>query len=1088
VTEGQLTLSFAAELLDQAERDRARDDLDHPFAVAAGAGAGKTETLIARLRHVLETGADPAGVVAITFTERAARDLVDKLRSKLPAALVPSIDQMTVGTIHAFCLSILRRHPLEAGLPPVFSTQDELRAGTGSSERATRVRHRFFEQVAELDDPLLREAIDVLVASNSVYFFDQLVSLVDQQWDRFADAQIPRPVGWRDTAASVAARLTELAGDGSCPPKLREPIGEIAIAMQRFAAAATMAEAREDAPDIRLGSLGGSDGKPFRDDVKALVGQAMAAVHHDALVRVLEVLVPLVLDEARDRYQAGNVSFDDILVLTRRLLTHHPRILDGLRRDISHLCVDEFQDTDAVQYDIVVALTQPSPDGTAGPVLFAVGDPKQSIYAFREADVTLFERLRAQPDITPLQLSTNFRSRPEVLRFVNTAFRTWFGADEGKGQVPFSPLEAHVPDGPSWATTIGGVIDGSADEVGRRQATDIARVVATAVGSWPCRVDDAVRPARHADIAVLVRTRADLVHLEPAFRRAGIPYVVEGGALLYDTREVRDLLRVLMAINDSASAITVVNALRTSVLAVSDLELVAHRRAGGHWNPFVADEQPAGHPAVLQALTWLRGWAASRHRVPAPELIAHVAQQSRSRAASMSDGAHITTWRRLRLVLDEARWWFEQTGGSLGEYLRWIAVRVENDDRSNVTTDETDDDAVHVLTIHAAKGLEFPIVVAAGLGRQRPSGELVRARFADSPDGATVSVKVGKLATLDWDSSGDSLQAELEAARLAYVACTRAQDHVVVCLHRAGGRGRNSAGEMDVHLDESHRTPLELVEPELSPPDAVTELDPHVDHPDPRPIEWTVRSSWSATSLRQRRDEASTAVAEAPLVPDATAPVDDEMVAPAEGGLEPIDGPGASVHAKHARAFAALPDQIGRYGTRIGRAVHGALQVVDLNDPHAGLGELIDRQCTSEAVPDRFRPYVVRLVESVLASEVFARLRRAAEVGTVRREMYVGAEVLGPDSGPIGIYGIIDAIWMEDGRFVVVDFKTDHVLETPEVLVDRYRVQLQAYEQALRAATGRDVAELLLCVALPDGSPAATVSIPGSAQLAHLST
>ncbi len=163
----------------------------------------------------------------------------------------------------------------------------------------------------------------------------------------------------------------------------------------------------------------------------------------------------------------------------------------------------------------------------------------------------------------------------------------------------------------------------------------------------------------------------------------------EGGALLYDTREVRDLLRVLMAINDTASPITIVNALRTTVLAISDVELLAHRRAGGHWNPFVTDEQPAGHPAVLQALTWLRGWATSRHRVPVPELIAQVAQQSRSLAASMSDGAHVTTWRRLRLVLDEARWRFEQTGGSLGEYLRWVALRVDNDDRSNVTTDET---------------------------------------------------------------------------------------------------------------------------------------------------------------------------------------------------------------------------------------------------------------------------------------------------------------------------------------------------------------------------------------------------------------
>ncbi|MBI5090693.1 MAG: UvrD-helicase domain-containing protein, partial [Actinobacteria bacterium] len=953
------------------------------------------------------------------------------------------------------------------------------------------------EQVAELDDPLLRDAIDVLVASNGVYHFEPLVSLVDQQWDRFAEATLPQPIGWGEVASAAAARCTQLASDPDVPPKLRERVGAIALAVQRFATAPSMAEALDRKPDVRqLSSIGGRDGKPVRDEVKTLVADAVGAVHHDVLARVLQVLVPLVLAEACDRYQAGNVSFDDILVLTRRLLTQHPRILEGLRRDISHLCVDEFQDTDAVQYDIVVALTRPSdrPDGPR-PVLFAVGDPKQSIYAFREADVTLFEHLRAQPDIAALQLSTNFRSRPEVLRFVNTAFRSWFGADELKGQVPFSPLDAHVRDGPSIATSIGGAIDGTADEVGRQQAADIARVITTAVGSWPCRVDEAVRPARYTDIAVLVRTRADLVHLEPAFRRAGIPYVVEGGALLYDTREVRDLLRVLIAINDTASPITVVNALRTTALAISDVELLAHRRAGGRWNRFAVDDPPAGHPAVLQALMWLRGWAMARHRIPVPELIAQLAQQSRSLAASMSDGAHVTTWRRLRLVLDEARWWFEQTGGSLGEYLRWVALRVDNDDRSNVTTDETDDDAVHVLTIHAAKGLEFPVVVAAGLGRQRPTGDLVRARFStDGPGGRAVSVKVGTLATVDWDSSGDRVQAELEAARLAYVACTRAEDHLVVCLHRVSGRGGNSAGEMDAHLDESHRMPLELVEPPSSTPPPVVPLDPHVDHPDARPAEWQVRSSWSATSLRQRGDDAHTAVPAAlvsladtvdPDAPDDDAGADDAR--PAETAAAPAPTPAPSIHAKHARAFAALPDQIGRYGTRIGRAVHGVLQSVDLDDPRASLESLIDRQCLSEAVPDRFRAYVARLVESVLASEVFARLAAASQLGTVRREMYVGAEVTRDASGPTGIYGIIDAIWTEDGRFVVVDFKTDHVLEPAEVLVERYQLQLQAYEQALQAATGCEVAELLLCVALPDGSPAATIAIPGTARVDAIS-
>jgi ATP-dependent helicase/nuclease subunit A len=366
VSATQLDLFATPELADQAARDDAVHRIDTSFVVSAGAGAGKTETLIRRLEQVLAHGGDPSRIVAITFTERAARDLVNKLRAKLPTSMTAAVEQMTVGTIHSFCLGILRRHPLEAGLPPVFSTQDELLAGTDVRDRALRIRHRMFERVQALDDPALREALDVLVAENGIGHIDALIGLVDQQWDRFDELDPAVPAPWQAACHQALARVRELAHDREVPLKLRVLIQDLLPGVDACLAAPTMAAARAAVPSTTgLRSTGGADGKPARDEVKACIAAVKGIVHDCAVRHLAHLLVPIVLEEAHGRYQSGSLSFDDILVLTRRLLTQQPALCRRIRAEIDHLCVDEFQDTDVVQYDIVQALTAPAEPSTA---------------------------------------------------------------------------------------------------------------------------------------------------------------------------------------------------------------------------------------------------------------------------------------------------------------------------------------------------------------------------------------------------------------------------------------------------------------------------------------------------------------------------------------------------------------------------------------------------------------------------------------------------------------------------------------------------------------------------------------------------
>ena len=700
------------------------------------------------------------------------------------------------------------------------------------------------------------------------------------------------------------------------------------------------------------------------------------------------------------------------------------------------------------------------------------------------ARAALFEELAARPDLEHGLLSVNFRSRPRVLDWINQTFAGWF---QEPGQVPFADLVANVPAGDSTVATVANDEYLSAAQTQQAQAEAITQAILAIDGTKIIRdpkEKDRERPVAFSDVAILVRRRGDLTTLEPALTAAGIPYTVEGGVLLYDVREVRELLRVLRAVNDTSNEHVVVTALRTSVLACSDADLLRHRAVDGStWNPMIRRSDEQGDPVVLAAFAQLRRWARVRHVLPVPELLARITRETFSWAASTSDVATArASWRRLRSVLDEARYWFEETGGSLAEYLEWVDVRIDNDDRSNITTDETDDPAVRILTVHAAKGLDFPVVIVAGLGGQRPAPSAVRAQFHHG----TVEVKCGaELATAGYDPDGEPDQA-LEAARLAYVACTRARDHLVVCLARRKNSKKNSAAELLGHL-----APVDVLDlPDLPrmPPPAVTNLvHPSLATELPRRPRWEVRSSIAATQISRADDPAGPAVRHGGQVPIDEADHDDELDdAVVVEAIEPFeattvaadDAPAESLHSKPPRSAQSLPEQVGRYGTIVGRAVHGVLQRVDLDDPEHELDAIVGQQCTAEAVPDELSDYVGALVRSVLASEAFDRLRAAHRVSTVRREMYVGAE-----SGGRGIYGIIDAVWMEDGGFVVVDFKTDHARQSDDALALTYTPQLQAYATALTAATGLPTRELLLCVAVADGSPAVTVPIevPGTA-------
>ncbi|HEY5013092.1 MAG TPA: 3'-5' exonuclease, partial [Acidimicrobiia bacterium] len=561
--------------------------------------------------------------------------------------------------------------------------------------------------------------------------------------------------------------------------------------------------------------------------------------------------------------------------------------------------------------------------------------------------------------------------------------------------------------------------------------------------------DHGWRPARLGDVTILVPARTSLPFLQDALDAAGIPYRAESSSLVYATRAVRDLLMVLRAVDDPTNELHTVAALRTPLLACGDDDLFRFKvERRGHWG-YLRD-QPATVPdddPVRDGLTYLRSLHDRRHWEEPSELLDHIARDRRALELGFAEGRPRDVWRRLRFVIDQARAWSEATNGNLRQYLRWVEMQSAEGARvSESILPETDDDAVRIMTIHAAKGLEFPITIVSGMStapnRRAAPAEVV------FPAGGDVGYRFGKNVVTDeyedWKPIDEQMDYH-ERMRLLYVACTRACDHLVVSLHRKARASVPAANK---------RTNAELLYDGTGDrleglPDAVGATDrpilvaPVTDSP--RPV----------ASLAEWERERAAALARAtrPTTIAATALTD-------EGAPDPARGDWEAGLQKRARDLDLPPWLKGRYGTSIGRAVHGTLQTIDLAKPD-GVDAAVAAQCEAEAIPDQV-DQVRALVLGALASPSV----REAAASPHWREVYACT--------PIGdrlLEGYVDLLYRGPGGLVVVDYKTAATDDPAELDRRRrgYRLQGASYALTLGATTGEPVVRVTFVFLTPAG-------------------
>ncbi len=1098
---------------DTDTRAAIQNDLGDTMFVEAGAGSGKTKSLVDRVvALVTRAGVPMREIAAVTFTEKAAAELRDRIRRELEQVANSSpfghgaggdalardaldeLDAAAVSTLHAFAQRLLSENPIEAGLPPRIQVLDDIGSQVAFEDRWTR----FVDLL--LDDPALERAL--LLALNADTGLPTLRAIAlacNANWDlvqeRMGPEPDPPPLAIDELLADLH-RVCALASSCADPEdKLAEGLAALSAWSDRLVRAPDEYEQlrllTEGPPKIRAnaGKKGNwpstSDVETVRSTVIALREQAAAiakTVTEATIRRLAWEIAQFTLREADERRQSGQLEFHDLLVLSRAVLRdprHGWDVRRRLRERYTHLLLDEFQDTDPIQCDLAALLASGDADARdrqwneievdAGR-LFVVGDPKQSIYRFRRADIAAFLRARSAFGASPRHLTHNYRTTRQVIEFVNHVFRDLIVAEpESQPEyVALIPTRGDAPVGPGVVLLGAKAHDDRprADALREREAADVAAAVTTALTEqWSVSrrgtsSGEVWEPCRLGDIAILLPARTSLGQLEDALDAAGIPYRAETSSLVYGTREIRDLLIVLQAVDDPTDELSLVSALRSPLLGCGDDDLytfrVDHR---GHWNHQapLPESLPHDHP-VGEAMRALTAWHDARLWLGPSELLDRIVRERRVLEVAFAHKRPRDLWRRVRFVIDQARAFSETTGsvpgrrpgGGLRDFLRWADLQSAEGARVVETVlPETDDDAVRILTIHGAKGLEFAITIVSGMTtgvNMRRTG--VQLLFPHDSD--TYALRLSKRVTTEEFERYAPIDEQMdfhEKLRLLYVALTRARDHLVVSVHREARK---------LPADRPRWTHAELLWEAANDAPNWTELAPvaaglpATAEPPPTPIPYPEWHDWVA----QRALALANGVA--PRVWSATA-IATVAAVRADPGL-----------AKDGRDLELPPWNKGRYGTAVGSAVHAVLQTVDLvtgND----VDETAAAQAAAEGVIGRERD-IAALTRSALASRT---VREAVATHDYRREMYVATRVEGHT-----LEGYVDLVYRTNDGLVVVDYKTDAWRDESDLdaKVARYRLQGASYALALEAATGEPVARCVFVFLGTDGADERQVS------------
>jgi ATP-dependent helicase/nuclease subunit A len=1027
--------------------------------VSAGAGTGKTAVLVERfVRAVCDEGVDVDSILVITYTKRAAGELRARIRAELRlrgrADLARELDRAWISTIHGFCNRVLKTYPFQAGLDPRFRELDESQAAVLSGES-------FEEALASFTAERHPDRLQLLTTYGARGLRRMITGIFETL--RSAGRDLVLELGDRPL---LDERLEELRTAAGCLVDDAE-----ATDLQRASAGALL-EAVADDP--RPDDLLDLTAHRARGERAASYEEARLALEQSALDQLAirdRDLVQELLDGYASAYAAAKrresaLDFEDLQLLARDLLRDHPDIRDREALRFRAIMVDEFQDTNRLQCDLIDLLAE----GPGERDVFFVGDEFQSIYGFRHADVQVF-RERRELEGGGRALVRNYRSRPEVLAAVNHLFHSDFGGDfqplTASGEFPDpvfgQPVELLVTDKASYA--------GTETHWRRAEARQIARRVRELIDSGA---------AAAGDIVLLFAAGTDAEWYEQELRRQGIPTYRATGRGYFGQQQVVDVLAYFRLLQNRYDDVALLAVLASPFVGVSNDALALLRRTAGRRPLFTGLERslPEGlserDERLLLAFKQRYGrLTEASERLSLERLSEQVLVEHDYDLAVLAQWDGRRRYANIRKLARMARAFEELRGRDLEGFLRFMAEQeAVGAKQLEAVAEEEGADAVRLLTIHAAKGLEFKVVVVADAGRDRraPAADELLA-LSDGRFGFRVvdPLTSRRRGAFGYEEVRQAREAEdrAERLRLYYVAMTRAIDRLIV------------SGAVDPQSTADASTPLGWVLGRL-------EADEEIAAAGVDPIELERGDARMLIRVDRLRPEEPAAVPAEPA--DAAEAGQLQLFAANGGGALPPPAPRLPelaavseppLHTLRSLSYTSLslfercsyryyaervvglrpgdgsgqiPGQSGLAATEIGDAVHRLLELVDLAAPATPDVEQV--RGWYPGVTDEELERIGGFVRAYCDSELAARIAGLA-----------GAAVECPfafEHEGVLLHGRLDVLHREGGRALVLDYKTNALEDAPpeEIVEAEYRVQRLVYALACFRA-GADEVEVV---------------------------